>query len=503
MKKVCLLLCFTVLASICTSQKYDYNWVMGYDSHLGFPDIEGVFLDFNQIPVSVNYAPVPIWMRTSLGCISDSSGQLLFYTNGCSILNVDNEIIENGSGLNPGAISDDLCGVGYPGGRQSCLILPGSQPLEFYLFHKGIYYEEGTSSYGGSNPLYYSLIDMSLNEGKGRVIEKNIPIIEDNITYGQLTAVKHANGHDWWVITGGDSNNTYYRILLSDGMLQSFEIQNIGLPSSYHGSRGGQANFSPDGTKYIRYSNPDGIFLFDFDQATGLLSNFLHLPTPEETFADGIGVSPNSRYMYITTDNHVFQYDLHVSNIADSQIQVAEYDGYTSPFATRFAQIELAPDCKLYINTFATVDVLHVIHNPDEPGIACNVEQHAVQLPFNYSRALPHFPNYRLGPLIPGETPAPPCSPIVRTEEPLPAPEPAIKVFPNPASAQLTLSIETPANGEWQLFHADGRLALRQLLQAGKPTYEIDVALLPPGMYFYRVFLEGQPAGNGKVSVVR
>jgi len=236
-------------------------------------------------------------MRSSLACISDTSGQLLFYTNGCSIANVQNEIIENSEGLNPGAISDDLCEIGYPGGRQSCLILPAGEPSKFYLFHKGIYYQEGTFSYGGTNPLYYTLIDMSLNEGKGKAIEKNIPLIEEDITYGQLTAVKHANGNDWWIITGGDMNNNYYKILLSNGMPQPYVIQQIGTFSSYDGSRGGQAVFSPDGTKYIRYSNSDGVFLFDFDRTTGQLSNFRHLLTPEETFADGIGVSPNSRYM--------------------------------------------------------------------------------------------------------------------------------------------------------------------------------------------------------------
>ncbi len=460
-------------------------------------------MNFNQTPLSVSYSPIPIWMRVTLGCMSDSSGQLLFYTNGCSIINSSNEIIENGDGLNPGEVHDIQCTTGYTAGIQSCLILPKNNTSIFYLFHKGIFYNEGTIFQGGTNPLYYTLIDMSLNKGRGRIIEKNISHIEEDITYGQLTAVKHANGHDWWIITGGDSNNTYYKILLSNGILQPYEVQNIGMPSSYNGSRGGQANFSPDGTKYIRYGSPDGVFLFDFDRATGQLSNFRHIPTPEETFTGGVGVSPNSRYLYVTTDTHVFQYDLQAADIVASQIEVAEYDGYLSPFPTIFSQVQLAPDCKLYISSFNTVDVLHVIHNPDEPGITCNVEQHAVQLPFNYGRALPHFPNYRLGPLIPGETPAPPCSPIVRTEEPLPTPEPAIKVFPNPASGQLTLYIETPAIGEWQLFHADGRLALRQLLQAGRSTYEIEVSSLPPGMYFYRVFLEGQPAGSGKVSVVR
>jgi hypothetical protein len=387
---------------------------------------------------------------------------------------------------------------------QSCLILPRpGHPTQYYLFHKKISYAYNPNFDVLTDTMYASLIDMFANSGHGAVLEKNIPVIGTLMTAGQLTSAKHANGTDWWIITGGEQNNLYYSILLTqEGAMGPF-IQSIGYPSSHFGSGGGQANFSPDGTKYIRYSSHDGIFLFDFDRTSGQLSNFKHLPTPEETFATGVGISPNSRYMYVTTDTHIYQYDLQAMDIAASQVEIAEYDGYLSTFPTTFSQVQLGPDCKLYINSFATVDVLHVIHNPDELGQACNVEQHAVQLPFNHGQFLPYFPNYRLGPLIPGETPAPPCSPIVRTEEPLPAPEPAIKVFPNPASGQLTLTLEAPAAGEWQLFHADGRLALRQLLQAGRSAYEVDVSALPPGMYFYRVFLEGQPAGSGKVSVVR
>lgn len=503
MKKLLLSLCCMCALGTCLAQKHDYNWVLGYDSDLNYPDAEGVFLDFNSIPLSVEYSPIPVWMLSTLACISNSSGQLQFYTNGCSIINSLNEVIENGGGVNPGEISSNYCETGYPGGRQSCLILPSSEPSEFYLFHKGIFYEEGTFSFGGTNPLYYTLIDMSLNEGRGKVIEKNIPLIEEDITYGQLTAVKHANGHDWWIITGGDSNDAYYKILLSNGVPQPYEIQNIGTPSSYDGSRGGQANFSPDGTKYIRYSSHDGIFIFDFDRTSGQLYNFQHLPTPEETFLTGVGVSPNSRYMYITTDNHVFQYDLYASNIADSQIEVAEYDGYASPFATRFSQVELAPDCKIYINTFATVDVLHVIHSPDEPGLACNVEQHGVQLPFNTGRTLPHFPNYRLGPLVPGETPAPPCELVVHTEEPPAEAGVQFVVYPNPASGQLTLAPAAPAVGSWQLFHADGRPALQQRLDGRSHEYRVAIGHLPPGMYFYRLLVDGQPGLGGKVSIIR
>jgi len=271
---------------------------MGYDSHLGFPDKEGVFMNFNQAPVSVSYTPIPLWMRVTLGCVSDSSGQLLFYTNGCSIVNSNHEIIENGDSLNPGQVHDIQCATGYTSWIQSCLILPrpGHQ-TQYYLFHKKISYAYNPNFDVLTDTMYASLIDMSASFGHGIVLEKNIPVIETLMTAGQLTSVKHANGTDWWIRTGGDQNNLYYALLLTqEGVMRPF-IQSIGYPSSYNGSRGGQANFSPDGTKYIRYSNSDGVFLFDFDRTTGQLSNFRHLLTPEETFADGIGVSPNSRYM--------------------------------------------------------------------------------------------------------------------------------------------------------------------------------------------------------------
>lgn len=73
-------------------------------------------------------------------------------------------------------------------------------------------------------------------------------------------------------------------------------------------------------------------------------------------------------------------------DIVNPKTLIGVFDGYQSPFPTTFFNAQLAPDCKVYINSLTTVDVLHVIHNPDEPGLACNFEQHAVQLPFNHLR---------------------------------------------------------------------------------------------------------------------
>ena len=79
---------------------------------------------------------------------------------------------------------------------------------------------------------------------------------------------------------------------------------------------------------------------------------------------------------------------------------VATYDGFTSPtiYQTRFHQAQLAPNGKAYIAAPTTTDYVHVIHQPNQKGPACNLEQHAIQLPRLNKRTMPNYPYYGLGP---------------------------------------------------------------------------------------------------------
>ncbi len=114
----------------------------------------------------------------------------------------------------------------------------------------------------------------------------------------------------------------------------------------------------------------------------------------------GVGFSPNSKYLYFNTNTTLLQYDLEAEDIEASKDTIAVYDGYISTFLpTTFFLQQLAPDGKIYLSCTNTVDVLHVIHNPDEAGQACNMEQHGTQLPTLNLFSIPNFPNYRLGPL--------------------------------------------------------------------------------------------------------
>ncbi|MCB0535159.1 MAG: PKD domain-containing protein [Saprospiraceae bacterium] len=113
----------------------------------------------------------------------------------------------------------------------------------------------------------------------------------------------------------------------------------------------------------------------------------------------GAAISPNSQYLYIANGIWLHQYDLQADNILTSEILLGTYDGYMSPVNTFFFLLQLAPDGKLYMNSAATVNTMHIVHQPDLPGVACRFEQHGVQLPTLNNWSMPNFPNYRLGPL--------------------------------------------------------------------------------------------------------
>jgi hypothetical protein len=69
------------------------------------------------------------------------------------------------------------------------LPFPGNDSL-YYLFSIGV-----SSVYG----LKYCVIDMKANGGLGEVIQKNIQL-QSLPMVDCLTAVKHGNGRDWWLI---------------------------------------------------------------------------------------------------------------------------------------------------------------------------------------------------------------------------------------------------------------------------------------------------------------
>ena len=396
---IALLFAPNIIGQTINDDNRDNIWLFGYDSFTQ-PGFGGFVLDFNSNIPEVYYEPKEMEFNQTSATICDTDGNLLFYTNGIYIANAAHQMMVNGDSLSPGPGT-----FSYPSGlpiSQGLIILPIPENEKKYILIHGL-----LDIPPGLGPiyshLYYSIIDMELDNGLGAVTEKNVEIMEGQLHRGKITATRHGNGRDWWVVIPEHDTNRYFRMLLTPDGLEGPYLQTIGSPNM---SGIGQSIFTPNGYKYIRYENAninEGTYLnfYDFDRCTGLLSNQLQLNQIDTSWGNGLAVSPNSRYAYFSAFRYVYQFDLWADDIIASKDTIAVYDGFVSPwpFSSTFYLAQLGPDGKIYINTRDATTVMHVIHDPDKKGEACNLEQHGIQFPAYNSFTIPNSPNFRLGPL--------------------------------------------------------------------------------------------------------
>jgi hypothetical protein len=428
-----------------SAQKHDYVWVTGddnetADSILGFG---GNLIDFNFIPVKTAFHKRDHNMYTTNASICDTSGKFLFYTNGCDIVGADDEIIENGDVINPGSFRTLWCITYFEGmaGRENSLILPLPDSIGVYfLFHKK--YSLNTT-YSPCDMLFKSKVNMNMNNEKGKVIEKNIPVLSDTLSREELVAVKHANGKDWWLLTPRRNSNQFYIFKFTKEGIVDTVSQTIGIipnPNNVVNQEGrGQMVFSPDGTKLFRTARYEPVMVYDFDRETGLFTNAdtIHYDYGDQFVGEvGCAVSPSGQYLYLSCRTFMYQLDLWADDISASQVTVGEWDGFTTPIPTQFWACQLAPDCKIYALAGGDTRYWHVIHNPNSPGPFCNLEQRGLVLPTRCGSSMPSNPNYRLGPI---DNPGLPCSGTVSSSSPVHPMLDDFSLFPNPVVEQLTV----------------------------------------------------------------
>ncbi|MBX7242019.1 MAG: T9SS type A sorting domain-containing protein [Bacteroidia bacterium] len=489
MKTVLFLSCLIItLAS--RSQQEDNIWIMGYD-YWGPNTSRQVKFNGNQITITPITSNIEMYVAKSV--ISDTNGNLLCYTNGEYLMNRMHDTMPNGFDLCP---SSGCNGYPYNPSLQGTLILPYPEhPGKYIMIHDALSFFPNATPY--CKDMFYSEIDMSLDNGLGDISQKNIRLSSDSLTWGKITACRHANGRDWWILKPGLRADKYYRFLLSpDGIqldgIQTFPaFQNHPITSS-----GSTCVFSSDGTKYVHQASTVAkrIYVFGFDRCMGLLSDYKVVSTatlvPESNGPEGgVGISPNSRFLYVSLNFRVYQYDLQAADIDASKIKVAETDTVhngCNAGGTRFMDMQLAPDNKIYVGPAGGSTYIHVVHSPDSQGVACNFEPRGLPLGVCNITGPPSFPNFRLGALS-GSA----CDTLVSVLPPFGSAQGAgIKVYPNPAGA--VVNVETGTYGSKACLAAtvsimdlQGREVLRQMLTEGKTA--ISVGNLGEGVYIYRI----------------
>ncbi|GAB4254708.1 MAG: hypothetical protein Kow0027_20980 [Saprospiraceae bacterium] len=486
MKKTLLFFSFSLFSLALAGQlKHDYNWVFGYPNSNDptFPGYGGSLVNFSDSIPQVSWFDIKFDLKAN-AVISDAEGHLLFYSNGCEVMNWAHQLVENGDSINPGYIHDEFCDTGYPA-SQGILALPWpGDSTRYCLLHVWT-----DSTYYYTKFLFTQLEFLSPSDS-GRVIKKNQLIHGGSFT-DLLTAVRHANGRDWWVALPERFSDRIFIYLLDPTGIKLTHTITIG--QVWTGEPVGQSVFSPDGTRYARVSALNGINLYDFDRCSGLLSNHRFMDISQDTVylstPTGLSFSPNNRFLYATVGYKLWQYDTWAADIAASRQLVAYWDGYLElgVLPTSFFQHMLAPNGKIYIVPPGSSSYLHVIHSPNEPGLACHVEQRAVKLPAYEWWGMPNMPYYNLY-----DVPGSPCDtlgiddPLTATQEPAgPGSNPAI-LYPNPTTSLLQVDFPAATTGTLRLLSISGvELRSWQVKECLQATLHLDE--LPAGLYLLQV----------------
>ncbi|HZW63684.1 MAG TPA: hypothetical protein VFF15_08595, partial [Flavobacteriaceae bacterium] len=349
------LICLTLLmfAHGVVSQNETANWYFGDGAGLSF--YQG---NFNVLNDGAMVAPA--------GCstISDSQGNLLFYTNGESVWNKNHEIMENGTDL-----------AGDINHTQSSIIIPKPDDENIYY----IFTVRNTSS----NPpqfisgVYYSAVEISDLHPFGRVLNKNLILT-------QTTGEKITAYHDYQTQTTkviclgasssqtGSTYNTFYIYDVSEAGVN--HTPTISVQEEVEISSVGAMKISPNG-EYIAVVDYEGrtipLFEFNFQNTT---LNYLTFINPDlfgvPTNPYGIEFSPNSSIIYFTGKcppvSYLYKYIINNTSLINDKIEIATSTSYD------FGSLQLASDGKIYMANYLqnqpieSLNRISVINNPND-----------------------------------------------------------------------------------------------------------------------------------------
>lgn len=465
------------------AQLYNSNSVFGDSAGLAF-EVDTTF-HFNSA----------IKNEEAGASISDSTGNLLFYTNGQQVWNKNHEVMPNGNDLEIGLVGDYASSE-----TQGVIIVPKPENSNLYY----IFQLQDHGPFG----VKYSIVDINSAGGMGDVIAKNIILYDKDITE-KMQVVKHGNGKDWWLILHAwpdftattDSTFVFITFLITSDLIlgpykQAYGPNAIIPDIPYLGW--GEMVISESGDK-LAYTRQNKLDIYDFDRCNGLFGNWLEVTNLPILMHYGCSISPDGSKVYVSTvgDNssYLYQFSLVDENVDSSRQLIFEntFNNYA------LGQHELGPDGRIFIamyyygefpNTYFTPknQNLCVINNPNEIFPYCDFDTNTVSLgDRRVIGGLPNMPNYNLGSLTGSE-----CDTIVSAINTIHLNNSLI-ISPNPATDLINLSFNKLIHdAELVIYNVQGKIVQEINLQAPNQEIQIDIQNLNPGIYFVSVKNKGE-----------
>ncbi len=207
------ILLLLLLPCITRAQGENDNWYFGYYSRVNFSGPTPVVPPSSQMDGF-----------EACGSVSDSTGHLLFYTDGKKIWNSNHQVMQNGAGLTGNASSQQLAIVKHPG-----------NPSQYFVFTTGFNHPDSL------NHIRYSIVDMSLgapgaNGPLGAVLTnaKNISVLDyqgNKFRSEAITVVPSPYNTYWVLIPYGKKMYSY--TVNNSGFNNGFPVvSNLDFPTT-------------------------------------------------------------------------------------------------------------------------------------------------------------------------------------------------------------------------------------------------------------------------------
>lgn len=512
------------LFTVSYAQLQNTNWYFGNQAGLNFNDGTEApsMLDNNVLQTNGGSASV-----------SDDNGNLLFYTDGITVWNKDNEEIPNGTGL-----------YGSTDVSQSVLIVPKPKDEnKYYIFSNqasiadthGLSYsivnlgdkdgdddEDGEMEYcddkekkayichnGMTLCVSINAIDAHLahgdslgqcgddeNESEISEDEKNVQLLP--ITSEKLTAIANPNEDSYWVVSFAPSSDpavsdTFYTFKVDENGVNLYNQSTFTFPFSPNAEfSGGQMKISPDATglalahntidMHERYGiqNYTSLFSFDFDSNTGALSSYKQEFMANDLNFYGIEFSPDSNFLY-ATGTHILsdtnKYPVHEKQVGNL---------YQIPFRNfsqnNFGEIlyegseplyglQLGLNGKIYaVNASGN---LSVINTPNALSFDANFEFESIMLNKKATRELPQ--------LVPQ---------VIKSDDDNDSQvKEIVTIYGNPCNDKLKIVFKEKDTYTLDFYNSSGtkvKSVVKRNAKTGR-TYNINVSNLANGTYYLTI----------------